>query len=412
MFKRLQSNLAEKLKDNPKVSLMVCGVLVVLLSYSVFSPTKQIVTHVHPESGKSRYKDGRIFGNVQDNVSEGREVLFNKNLREVLEGQKTLKESNEKLRQEFESLKNEKLALVSPTPNEVTSAKPETSPNAEDTKAESTEVRGHENSETPRGANAQNSPTTVNKSVIHPSIISFPVKSKKPTDLLQVVVPSGSYVKAKLMTGVQAPEGKTYPALLQLDYAFIIPNKKRVDLSGCFMIAKSQGDLSTERVQMQASKLSCVSKSGQMFEREISGFVADDKDNSFAVSGQVSSKQGRVATMAFLSSVVEGVGKALSQAQTTSQTNALGGTQTSVTGDQGTYLAAGGASNAAGLVTQWYLKQAQSLLPTINVLSGQDVWIVLQESVKLPGSFFKKPLNEGSKDESQGIYSYFSRIGE
>ena len=173
------------------------------------------------------------------------------------------------------------------------------------------------------------------------------------------------------------------------------------------MIAKSQGDLSTERVQMQATKLSCVSKDGRMFERDVNGFIADDKDNSFAVIGSVNSKQDRVAAMAFLSSVVEGVGKAIQQAQTTQNTTPLGGSQSVVTGDQAAYLGAGGASNAASLVTQWYLKQAQNLLPTINVGSGQDVWIVMQDGVKLPNDYFRKNVKGGS---SESIYTYFSRI--
>ncbi len=209
------------------------------------------------------------------------------------------------------------------------------------------------------------------------------------------------------MTGVEAPEGKTYPALLELDYAYIVPNKHRIDLSGCFMIAKSQGDLSTERVQMQPTKLSCVSKEGRMFEREVNGFIADDKDNSFAVMGSVNSKQDRVAAMAFLSSIVEGIGKAIQQAQTTSQTTPLGGSQSVMTGNGAEYLAAGGASSAASQVTQWYLRQATNLLPTINIGSGAEVWIVMTDTVKLPTDYFRQN-TKGAQGES--VYSYLSRV--
>ena len=45
-----------------------------------------------------------------------------------------------------------------------------------------------------------------------PGVISFPVKHKRKEE--GVTLPSGSYVKAKLMTGIDAPEGKTYPVLL------------------------------------------------------------------------------------------------------------------------------------------------------------------------------------------------------
>lgn len=173
------------------------------------------------------------------------------------------------------------------------------------------------------------------------------------------------------------------------------------------MIAKAQGDLSTERVQMQATKLSCVSRKGQMFERDINGFVADAVDNSFAVIGTVNTKQDRVAAMAFLSSVVEGVGRAIQMAQTTEQTSAEGVSRKSLTGDQGKYIAAGGAGAAAGMVAQWYLKQAQNLLPTINVGSGQDVWIVMNESVALPHEYFKK-VSMGEKHEKD--YSLVNRL--
>jgi type IV secretory pathway VirB10-like protein len=145
-----------------------------------------------------------------------------------------------------------------------------------------------------------------------------------------------------------------------------------------------------------------------MFEREVNGFIADDKDNSFAVSGTVNSKQDRVAAMAFLSSIVEGVSKAIQQAQTTQTMTPLGGAQSTVTGDQASYMAAGGAANAAGLVTQWYLKQAQNLLPTISVVSGRDVWIVMQDTVKLPETYFRKNESDGQGS----IYSYLSRLNE
>ena len=141
--------------------------------------------------------------------------------------------------------------------------------------------------------------------------ISFPVKYQRQEK--GITLPTGSYVKAKLMTGVDAPESKTYPVLLALDYSYVGPNQHRIDLSGCFIIAKSSPSLATERMNFQATRLSCVSKRGQFFERKISGFVADDIDNSFAVKAKLKSKQGRVAKMAFLKSVVDGVGEIITR---------------------------------------------------------------------------------------------------
>lgn len=237
-------------------------------------------------------------------------------------------------------------------------------------------------------------------------LIAFPVKSESRTE--GVMLPAGSYVKAKILTGVDVPEGKTYPVLMVLDFSYVAPNDHKIDLSGCFMIAKAEGDLSTERVQMQATKMSCVSKKGKMFEREVNGFIADDKDGSFAMKGKVNSKQGRVAAMAFMSGVVEGVGKAVQAAQTTQSSNAFGGGTSIMTGDSTKYAVAGGASNAAGMVAQWYLQQAQNLAPTVEVGSGRDVWIVMKDKVALPEEFFRKERMDGN----ESIYSYFTRVLE
>lgn len=243
------------------------------------------------------------------------------------------------------------------------------------------------------------------------NVLSFPAKPvqsvvfKTPS----IILPTGSYVKGKLLTGVEAPEGKTYPVLLQLDYAYITPNDKRLDLTGCFMIAKATGNLSTERVEMQPTKLSCVSKRGGMFEREVNGFVADDVDNSFAVIGTVNTKQDRVAAMAFLASVAAGVGKAIQTAQTTQQTTPLGGSQTVLTGDTGKFIAAGGASDAATMVANWYLKHAEALLPTINVGSGQNVWMVMTEQVDLPREYFNQNKQNGGITHDS-LFSVLTRV--
>ena len=234
-----------------------------------------------------------------------------------------------------------------------------------------------------------------------PSIVSFPVQQKKRIHQMAVKIPSGSFVKAKLLTGIEAPEGKALPVLLQADYAFVGPNKSRIDLTGCFLIAKSSGNLSIERIEMQVTKISCVSKSGRMFDKPVNGFVADAKDNSFAVMGEVNSKQDRVAAMAFLSSVVEGVSKSLQQLQTTTQTHATGVTSSFISGKQGKYIAAGGIGGAASQVTQWYLSHAQNLLPTIHVDSGRDVWLIMQDTVELPNWYFRKSIEKRTSKEGK-----------
>ena len=412
-------------------------------------------THViFKREGPIDFKNGSILGNPNQGVLKGEERLFTKQQRNLIDSQGELKSEIAKLRDEVKQLTLEKTTQSThPSLNPNTSPSPSVitifnqGPFVGPTQA----IRASTPSPTPNLSLAPASETFLGKQVAGSlptpskdevkmtsssaiqaselgisthysapkingkpgaSMISFPVKSTGSVSFKgpEITLPSGSYVKAKLLTGVEAPEGKTYPVLMQLDYAFIIPNHKRLDLNGCFIIAKAQGDLSTERVQMQATKLSCVSKRGGMFEREVNGFIADDVDNSFAVIGRVNTKQDRVAATAFLSSIVSGIGKAVQQAQTTQQATPLGGGQSIITGDQAKYIGAGGASEAASMVTQWYLKQAQSLLPTINVGSGQDVWIVMQDKVELPKAYFNQNTEGGTSNAS--IYSHFTRLVE
>ena len=397
------------------------GAAAVLIIFLV-SHGQDRTVHVYENQVQPDFKDGRILGSSSDSYYDGRDKMLTRSVHDLQSSQKSIAETNEKLQARLDAL--EKAATKTP---EAQAPAAQASPTADGVNPPAQDSRqallskegvrmGPPSEElTPGSVAGQDKAVEAfslkrsgkKGSALGPSVISFPVKETPSAKTTGIAVPVGSYVKAKLMTGVEAPEGKTYPVLLQLDFAYIIPNKKRVDLSGCFMIAKSQGNLSTERVEMQATKLSCVSKDGHMFEREVNGFIADDKDNSFAVLGSVNSKQDRVAAMAFLSSIVEGVGKAIQQAQTTQQTTPLGGAQSVVTGDSMAYMAGGGAASAASMVTQWYLRQAQNLLPTINVGSGQDVWIVMQDSVQLPNEYFRVNSKGGSNENP---YTYFSRV--
>jgi len=384
------------------------GVVVLLLIYG-FSRSNDTKV-VYEVNRQGEFKEGRILGSPLSTVVDGKERMFAKHAQELQTNQTHLQESIELLTKKVNEM-SEKMGGVATKSEANPSPTGETAPTDSIPPVQFSEgnpqlhagpVQVGGGSETRVFEQSRRTRSVVSKG---PTIISFPVKEeeieqKKPG----VVLPPGSYVKGKILTGVEAPEGKTYPVLVQLDFAYIMPNHNRLDLSGCFMIAKATGNLSIERVEMQVTKLSCVSKTGAMFERDVSGFIADDKDNSFAVLGSVNSKQDRVAAMAFLASIVEGVSKAVQQAQTTQQTNAVGGSQSLLTGDQMKYIGAGGASEAASTVANWYLHQAQNLLPTINVGSGRDVWVVMQESVSMPENYFKKG------EDSNAVYTHFTRM--
>lgn len=392
------------------------GALVAVILSTVYAAVRsaEAVKHVVHVVKDGEFKGKPIMGSASSSVNDAKEHAYSKMAAELLAGQKTIADGLQKI--DLRVADMEKRITGSPSnsddPNSTSSMVPATSngsglpdiPQRSPSDSYHSEVitSGPDYS---RSEQALGDFRLSNRIASRgPDIVTFPVASESSKVELAVTLPVGSYVKAKIIAGTDATAGEPNPVLLQLDYSNILPNQRKLDMSGCFMTAKAQADLSTERVKMKTMKLSCVSKHGMVFEKEVNGYVADDVDNKFAVGGPVNSKQDRVAAMAFLASVVEGVGKAVQQAQTTQQTTPLGGNQSVVTGDDNKYLAGGAAANAAGVVSQWYLKQAENLLPSITVGSGRDVWVVILDNVSLPNDYFKK----GTENDAR--FSYLTRI--
>jgi len=408
----------EYVLNHKKNAVIIGGAIVIVLLYGLSRITEPKIKHYQINQQQTQFNNGKMFlSHNSQAISNGKNKAINNKINKVKNDQASLFEQLKLMDQKFAALESKNTELQKKLNEKeeqvVTQIDGQQPPIEQDTAVVIDEVAVAQSA---TRLMPSTSPPLVYKSSFRKELtkkkrqrrklITFPVKSTRQLKEDSIVLPTGSYVKAKLLTGIEAPEGKTYPVLAELDYAYITPNDKRIDLAGCFMILKAQGDLSTERVQMQADKISCVSKSGKMFEREINGFIADDKDNSFAVIGTVHSKQDRVAAMAFLSSVVEGVSKAIQQAQTTQTTNAVGGSQSVLTGDQSKYIVGGGVGNAASRVTDWYLKQAENLLPTINIGSGQDVYVVMGSTVELPREYFQQP----RRNTDETIYSFYSNV--
>ena len=199
------------------------------------------------------------------------------------------------------------------------------------------------------------------------------------------VLPVGSHVKARIVSGVEANAREPYPVLLQLDYAFTGPNKSRIDLSNCFMVAKAKANLSTERVMMETDSLSCVKEDGEHFKREAKGFVAGE-DNTFGATGTYISKQGQVLLAAVLASIAKNAGQAIADAQ--KSTSIVGAdkaaTATNITGNKAAYIGGAAMVDGASMVAQWYLEQAKDLIPSIGVGSGQDVFVIMLDTISVP----------------------------
>lgn len=226
---------------------------------------------------------------------------------------------------------------------------------------------------------------------VQPGVLGSPLQtfavSQAPEGVQKplTVLPTGSHVKARIVSGVEANAREPYPVLLQLDYAFTGPNQTRIDLSHCFMIAKARANMSTERVMMETENLSCVLENGEHFKLEAKGYVAGE-DNTFGATGTYISKQSQVLLAAVLASIAKNAGQAIADAQKT--TSVLGidkaATATNITGSKSAFIAGSALVDGGAMVAQWYLEQAKELLPSIGVGSGQDVFVVMLDTLKIP----------------------------
>ncbi|MGE4511273.1 MAG: TraB/VirB10 family protein [Sulfurimonadaceae bacterium] len=204
-------------------------------------------------------------------------------------------------------------------------------------------------------------------------------ESKEPTEYL----PTGSITKVTLLSGFDAPtmaQAKTnpLPILMQLTDMSVLPNKYRYDLRDCFVLGEGYGDLSSERVYIRTTALSCMTNTGKHVDMEFKAMVSGE-DGKIGLKGEVVTKQGSLLARTLIAGFLQGVGEAFNQSQ---QFTIMGGTGTTTgTQDMDTltsmkYGAFGGASQAAEKLAEFYLKMADQISPVIEISAGREVDLI------------------------------------
>jgi conjugal transfer pilus assembly protein TraB len=201
-----------------------------------------------------------------------------------------------------------------------------------------------------------------------------------------VQLPAGSFVRGRLLTGLFATThaGGALPALFVVREAFTGPNQTAIPLQGCLALGKAQADLASLRAIVQLTTLACVWPDGRTFEQPVAGYVTG-RDGTLGLPGRLEQRAGAYLGRTFLASLVAGAAEAFAAAERTVHITPLGGSQSAITGDTGKYAAFSALATASARVADFYLAQAEQLLPVVWVASGQDVQLVLQQGVTLEG---------------------------
>jgi len=200
-------------------------------------------------------------------------------------------------------------------------------------------------------------------------------------------LPSGTFTRAVLLGGLDAPTGgqaqrNPQPVLLRLSDNAVLPNHFRARVKECFVVGAGYGDVSSERAYIRTESLSCVTRDGTAIDIPIKGYVAGE-DGKAGMRGRLVSKQGQILANALIAGVASGIGHAFQQGSTTYAISPLGSTSSV---DSGKQLEAGlgtGMGKALDRLAQYYISLAEKVFPVIEIDAGRAVDVVLTSGVSL-----------------------------
>lgn len=214
-------------------------------------------------------------------------------------------------------------------------------------------------------------------------------KDKK-KEIQKVYLPSGSFVKANLLSGLDAPtvdgaKGHPVPALLRIKDIAVLPNKVKQNLKGCFALVEGNGSLASERAEMRLVSISCIAKDGQsVIDQKVKGFLVDG-DGKIGLRGAVVAKFGATIARSMIAGFAKGFGQAIQSGTQNTQLTALGTTTMTPLSLQDAAISGAGAgiAGAADQIQKFYLKLAEQSMPVIEVGATRTVHIVFSEGTEL-----------------------------
>jgi conjugal transfer pilus assembly protein TraB len=197
-----------------------------------------------------------------------------------------------------------------------------------------------------------------------------------------------SFMAATLLSGLDAPtaetgKGNPVPALLRIRNLAVLPNDVKADLKGCFVIASGYGDLATERANMQAVSLSCVTKEGKaIIDQKIKGFLVD-QDGKIGLQGRVVSRMGSAIARSMVAGFFGGMGDYISSQNQILSTSPLGSTITTDPTEAAKYGMGAGLSTGFNEIQKFYLDLAKQAVPVIEIGATKNVTLVIEEGTLL-----------------------------
>lgn len=217
-------------------------------------------------------------------------------------------------------------------------------------------------------------------------------------------IPSGAYVKAVLLSAVDASvgvdvSGDPQPVLLRLPEDASLPNNANTLMKCCHIMGAARGDLSSERVFIRLEKMSCVdTETDSIIETDVSGYVTGE-DGRNELQGFVVDRSGRMIISAVLVGVLSGATSFLQTWVATRGHEMMLG-RAGERGVQNNVMSpdfmrgngnASGVSNAFDKLADYYIKRTEQLQPVVIVNAGRVVNIVFSRGAQYGVEYQEKP---------------------
>lgn len=207
-----------------------------------------------------------------------------------------------------------------------------------------------------------------------------------PGEKTGVYLPAGSIITGVLITGMDAPthnaaRSEPFPALIRIKKSAILPNRYRLNVRECFIIASGYGSLSAERAYLRAETLSCVRNDGGVIEVALNAYAVGE-DGKVGMRGRVVSKQGQMLAKSLAAGFFSGMSQVFGRAPVpTIQTTNSGDVsyQDVLSGDSVTAGVVEGASSALDRLSQYYLDMAKNIFPVIEINAGRKVDFIVTQ---------------------------------
>jgi conjugal transfer pilus assembly protein TraB len=200
-------------------------------------------------------------------------------------------------------------------------------------------------------------------------------------------VPSGSFARAVVLGGVDAPtggqaQGNPTPVLLRVIGDAVLPGGARVNLKDCLVTGNALGDLSSERVLIRIQRMSCRIGDDKMADIGVIGHV-DGEDGKAGVRSRLVSKTGSALANALYSGIVSSLGSSISSNTQQTVTTGLGSVTQIKPGEMATSALGAGVSKAADRLANYYINLADKMFPVLELDSLRMADIVFMQGFSI-----------------------------